>query len=681
MLNHLKLTNFKKHEDKVFNFDKGLVVLKGANENGKSSMLAAILYLWLGARVLGEPLEDVVTYGKDVKTLRVEGSFTVDGVDYAGYRSASGAELTYGNQRVTGQTGVTQFMERLLGAKSDVIRKLMIAEQNSVRGILESDTNAGALIETLADLGVIDTLIDKVKHQRPCGPTVAAESAIAVLQSAIGEVPVEPSDTNVKTAKQAVQLASVHLEAARQEDEHYQLEKSGALSLLEQSRAAQAAYSAVSARQETLRALVAPAPCAYSQEDIATAERYENDNAQMEKARKAFMLKPGTCAPSWNGSAEDLTVHIRCLENTLVSVTEKSNNLKLKRNAKLSLKINEDVCSFCKKDISELPEVAQINSKADLEVKAIDEDLASVQSVYASAKSDLDAAKEVASVHNSNLLKMDRQFWEPLGGPLPVKFKWVGPVISDSVSLSVTSSAMKKLQREYETAVARYDAAQQELLTLTFPELVPEAHCVIARQSIDAASQSAARLKVAQTELQLATSKLSNAETVYTMELREYNAALARREKAQEEVGKAEQVLTDTVFYNQLIKDLQSARAEIRRRLWDSVTSAISVYFSRIRQVETRITQSEDGFLQNGKPVKGLSGSAKDSLGLAVRAALLKTFIPGAPILVVDEPFAACDENREIAALGVLQSLGFPQTILVTHSDLADSMANQLIEL
>ena len=79
--------------------------------------------------------------------------------------------------------------------------------------------------------------------------------------------------------------------------------------------------------------------------------------------------------------------------------------------------------------------------------------------------------------------------------------------------------------------------------------------------------------------------------------------------------------------------------------------------------------------------MKGLSGSAKDTLGLAVRAALSRVFIPGAPLMIVDEPFAACDSVREVAGIGVLAGLGFDQTILVTHSDLADSVADKIIHL
>ena len=74
-----------------------------------------------------------------------------------------------------------------------------------------------------------------------------------------------------------------------------------------------------------------------------------------------------------------------------------------------------------------------------------------------------------------------------------------------------------------------------------------------------------------------------------------------------------------------------------------------------------------------------MSGSTQDALGLSIRMALSKMFLPGFPFLVVDEPFANASANREMAGLGVLAAAGFEQVLLVTHSDLADSMVDHVI--
>lgn len=106
---------------------------------------------------------------------------------------------------------------------------------------------------------------------------------------------------------------------------------------------------------------------------------------------------------------------------------------------------------------------------------------------------------------------------------------------------------------------------------------------------------------------------------------------------------------------------------------------SVSHYFSAIRGTRSVLTRTAEGFSVNGRSVEGLSGSTQDALGLAIRIALSKTFLPGLPLLVLDEPFAGCDEARELAGLGMIAAAGFEQTILITHSDLADALADSLL--
>lgn len=70
-----------------------------------------------------------------------------------------------------------------------------------------------------------------------------------------------------------------------------------------------------------------------------------------------------------------------------------------------------------------------------------------------------------------------------------------------------------------------------------------------------------------------------------------------------------------------------------------------------------------------------------DALGLAIRIALTKTFMPNNDFLILDEPGAACDDEREASMLGLVASCGFEQVLLVTHSTLADAFADNMIVL
>ena len=82
MLRTLTLKNFRKHEDAEFNFTDGLVVVRGANEAGKSTLGEAVLYALFGSSMLRESLDAVVTYDKPESSLKVALTFAIDGVDY-----------------------------------------------------------------------------------------------------------------------------------------------------------------------------------------------------------------------------------------------------------------------------------------------------------------------------------------------------------------------------------------------------------------------------------------------------------------------------------------------------------------------------------------------------------------------------------------------------------------------
>lgn len=682
MLNTLTLKNYRQHEDRTFDFSDDLNVIKGANENGKSTILEALLYLWLGRQgVLAEPLEDVVTYGRDVKELLVRGNFTFEGVEYEMYRSAKGAEIVYGDKRVSGQSATRQFMETLLGAKADVVKKLMIAEQNAVRGILTDDNGAGQLIEDLADLGLIDTYIEKIQAQLPCGPTKGQEASVATLAESIPAIPAPPST-------EALQLAGVNVEASAQELEAAKTTYSELASRAAEAEKVIADAAAHSARREAmqkriaeLEAVKAPDPCQYTEADIAHAEKLEADATWAAKVEAERSKVFGTASDTWSGNEESAVKGLAELRATAKTLRENVADLRAKIVGVKATAINEGVCAFCKEDISKRPEVLQINSEVSSKVSAYEAQVAKLNSSIIAVESDIATVESILAIHRENTRKANPEFWATNSDTLPCVYHWVGPADVSSQTVSVSSSAMRKALAAYRQAFDRYESAQFELKAAEVPAELDKESLLDARAILmeaDAARQAvveAERNKVsADHAYQLA--KLN-----YDKEVEARESAIARQKQARDAYEAAKKTLESMLYNNELIKDLREARSEIRRRLWQSVTATISAYFTRIRRKETVIAQSPDGFTQNGRSVKGLSGSAKDMLGLSLRASLMKTFIPGATMMFTDEPFSGCDADRETAGIGVLASLGFEQTVLVTHSDLADAVAKNLISV
>ena len=109
--------------------------------------------------------------------------------------------------------------------------------------------------------------------------------------------------------------------------------------------------------------------------------------------------------------------------------------------------------------------------------------------------------------------------------------------------------------------------------------------------------------------------------------------------------------------------------------------SVVSHTFTQIRGTDSLVERGPSGFTVNGQAVDDLSGSTIDMLGLAIRLSLSRVFLPNLPFVFLDEVFANCDDSRELAGLSALAASGIPQVLLVTHSDLGDGLAANLVQL
>src|SRR5574344_2184160 len=356
MITSMRLKCFRKHVDREFTFSKGLNVVRAENEAGKSTLMSAILYMLFGTRALGQPLEEVVTYGHSKRELSVEGEFVIDGVEYRVKRSDSGAELTYGKQSVTGQTGVTRFVENLFGASLDTVRKILVAEQNSVRGALDSEAGAGALIESLADLDKIEELVQKIKAQRPCGPTKAAEAVAKSLRDSIPQVCEYPSDEQVLDAEVALSLAEGKFQASKSEHDFRKEVAERAMEELRKIDSELAERGRALSLKAKLESVQHPGEKPWSDSQLAEAAALEADASRAAVVQKQRSVKFKTHEASFDGDAKEGLAQLRRdLEQVQAELSEAREAAQ-----KLAVRlINEGECAFCKKDISALPEVLE----------------------------------------------------------------------------------------------------------------------------------------------------------------------------------------------------------------------------------------------------------------------------------------------------------------------------------
>ncbi len=727
MIHSIHIENFRKHADLTVNFTAGINAIRAQNEAGKTTLLESIAYALFGAQALKEPLDDVVTYGVPVGKLKVDLRLEVAGVDYTIKRGKSGAELTFAGQVVTGQTEVTKFVEKLLGASRDMASKLMLAKQKDLGGALAGGpTAAGQLIEDLAGLDLIDNLVTQISETLPSGNTAAAQASVDSARSRAEpgeEVDLTPLRHAVRDA-----VADVEREKAAHQKLMAQLATldvaAANAALADQARLQRSADVRL-IQTGSLHAALAVAPLVAPAEG-AIAEMRGKVEAQKGIAAAAKLhaeLQALDTSELWDDSLRSLiaavadeevalaaavTAHAAAAESERAIISDHRDAktaFTLKRQQLEGQLIKETSCALCQKDLTDVPEVVRINSTLTSRInnlqmaRAADQD-AEMAALENADKATAAAAKAVAT-SKSQLAQLQcvvrandqiekvyaraEAFITLDPSRVPSAWTWTGPTAEPQDF----AGALAKLELQERQAIADGAARAQkqkqydDLLDASAADAIEMAALEIAEANHTRASASALaglaglaadRLRVCEASQRTAQSALSIEQAL--------QAQIADQvAKAKIELVAAELLLADMQANNALVKKLRAARPQITDKLWAIVLAAVTTYFSDVRGEYSAVTRADGKFKVNGNPASGLSGSAEDVLGLAIRFALTKTFLPSIDFLILDEVAAACDDQRETAMLGLLATAGFKQTILVTHSDLADAFSDNVITL
>lgn len=675
MIKSLMLKNFRKHTDAEFNFSEGLVCVRGQNEAGKTTLAEAILYCLFGSSALRESLDKVVTYDCSESSLKAALVFALDGADYKIVRGKSGAELTYGSQIVTGQRETKLFVERLLGCTAETAKLLMFADQNSVRGVLsKGGTAANGLVETLAQLGVIEELIDKVQAQLPSGNTKAVESQIDVLRAASVEIPEPPSDSEgvaIEAELLTVQALIELAQAAKASED----ELANAYQAVQVSQAVQAERVRLQALQTKIEAelatpLVPPFPLQELEQARTNAATMQEQQRRWTSRQREFP----EIADEWEGTLESANAFKADKEAAIANLQSRRAETKTLLEVAKVRKITEKACAFCKKDLTLVPEVAEINLQADTAIALHTETIKQLDAGIDTCKVELAAIARILDTHNKVLRLID-EYWDA-GSLIPAKPVWIGdaPAQPKLGNLALMEAQWSK----HLTQVSKREMLQENLADIEIPE-VPDVLKDLELLAVEAARVEESCALYEREEALEAQLALANSTYKFETQIREAALAQAAANAA------TLLALTDTkdtmLKHNELIKKLRAARPKIAAEMWGTVLGAVSRYFTQIRGEESAVVRDADGFKVNGRNVEGLSGSTQDALGLAIRMALSKLFLPNVSMLFMDESFSGADRNRERNGVATLAAAGFSQVILVTHSDGPEQIADTLITI
>lgn len=695
MLLSLYLNNFQKHEDLRLDFGSGLHLLKGANEAGKSTLMRAAVYALFGARALPLPLAEMVTWGKPENSLKVELVFRHDGTDYTIRRSKSGAELLADGLRVSGQAEVTSFVERLLGVSASLAAKLMLAQQSTLQGAL-TDGTAVNLIETLADFDLLEVIVDKIQTHYATGNTTALEQQLAAMPK---EAPAEPDTAGLE--EQEMELET-KLDSARKEQEALshqlgELDLSYAKEVLNgigklKVRIADAEDAAKRCTQELAKP--APAPPDKTTEEFNEAfAAWQDANTSWknyEKFQKATSLLKTEAAPVPVGEPG-----LGFMRKSLARSEERWRAAsKLTQQTELAIKLAEQrlitdgTCQWCQTDLTAVPEVAKHN-------ELLIEQLANLRQSLEMAKEDLvEGVQEQTKLARE--LRASEMAYEALSGvpevaveesAVPLGFSWKGPVPTQPQPMDTKPfQHLEQRWKEYHRAMGARESAKESLAVAehnisTFRGRLEDLPEDAARETLTMAQALEQQIKANRAKQDRLHADLDSIHLLLQVSDARYKEALKHWRMSQEQAQRLQETLSDTRFNNHVVKRVREVRPEVAARLWAVVLQSVSQLFSAVRGVPSTVVRQGSDFLVDGHSAKSLSGSTLDSLGLAIRIGLVKTFLPSVRFLLIDEPAAGMDDQREAAMLALLSTCDLEQVIMITHSNQADAFATNITEI
>ena len=676
MIESLELTNFMSVAYVKHTFSPGLNVLRGANEAGKSTRFLAVAYALWGARALPDSLENTVTWGQPVSSLKVCLQFTLGGVIYTIVRTRAGAALAGSDNTLSeGQAEVTAQVERLTGASAATGLMTLLTHQGGLQASLDS----ASLIEKLSNTSLLDQLITAVGDAYPSGNTKQLEIELAK------EI-VKPAELS---GAESIAVSNCEVELALAQG--CVAEAEAKLSSLKPALAI--ASNLLALRTETERTIKdlqrrlkprLPEPLRPAEprtlEELQELRIRAADAERMKKAYAIFYSLSKNCQDGSLAWFRDrlarTTEHYKKIDGEL-------SKLYNKRTAVEATGIWDDSCALCGKLLTDVPEVVQINAKVKLTLAMFDSEIAVVTKELADCSkriSEFETLIRSAEIVTASLPTLidycsidyeytpPRVYWTAIL-PEEVPTENFDKLITE---LHANRSWYVKTLAEVTAHNDQCSAIEKELAGLTVPDTAEAEKTIEAGRELRSEFDNANFcVLTASRNLTDASHILDKAQSVFNAQMEAYTSALSSREKLLTLLGEYRE-------NNALIAKLKALKPVIAKSLWSLVLLSVSTVFSQLRGVQSVVTRDADGFLIDGKRARSYSGSTKDILGLAIRITLQKTFLPNLTFCLLDEPAAAADAVREEAMLAALSRVDFAQVILVTHSDLADTFAQSV---
>lgn len=686
MINALELKNFKRHETLSLNFTEGLNVIRAANEAGKSTIYNAIGYAFWGSRALPLSLDETVTWGKPVSALEVKLLFTHVGQQFKIVRRKAGAELTSPGLIVSGQAEVTAFVEKLLGVSSAVGEATLMTSQGQLQSGL--DSSAVALIEKLSNMSLIDSVMGKIQDTLPCGNTKLIESILS------GYAELKRPEFSHMEEENAVALASVAVSdlsdllnnqlfaIEREREPALKLE-----ALMERIGKQTLRHDDLARRLDRAKREIKPLPEPLSGLTIFELEALKVEQQENSKKSKAYSLFVDLQVFGVTVASAEFDTRLQQLNDEFALTRKDKQGLATKHAVVKASGIYQDSCALCGLALKDVPEVVKVNLRVETELAQIQKQLDHLTYRETCITESLKAVQEVLAADRvtENLSKQCEEYVTLDKSVRPYEASWTSslPVEFSTEDYAGLIRTRITAEKDRDRLVASVEEAEKLVKRLEL-----ELASLVVGEAPESASAQLEGFRKLHSDMQILKAKSNDAENARDMAIERLSSAkklearaLEQHQKDLEAKLKAEASYEEMFFNNELIKKLRTARPIVARELWGMVLQGVSQVFSQIRGVQSVVTRSDDKFLIDGKLSAAYSGSTKDSLGLAIRIMLQKTFLGTVDFVLLDEPAAGADETREADMIASVTRAGYAQVLLVTHSEVADVFATNVITL
>jgi DNA repair exonuclease SbcCD ATPase subunit len=712
MLVRLKLENFRKAVSEETIFTPGINLFRGVNEAGKTTRLEAISYALFGSRSLRTPLEQCVTWGTDVKKLRVTLVLTAGGVKHTFTRSKSGAEVRLNDSDspfVTGQTEVSNFAASLLGADASTANSLLMASQNRLRGALEEGPKAlSQMIEDLAGFDTFDRILEAASKKLALGSASLLEAQLKgaenTLAAATANLPAKPDEDAHALSLKALEAKAAAIEASlpslrelaktavnrwQEASDIYLRKRVMAGKVDELLRNVGQAQDQVSILTKNTDKVVDVGQIEVLKARIVEAEGH----AARVAAYIQFLSIPE--GPVWKGDKSSFDMCRNICQTKISQLEKEAIQLRFDVKTLNSQRFDSTTCSKCGQALPDIDNIVATNT-------AIDKKLVEIATLLAANEVNLALeTKDRGRFNNieAHAKRLESIYKKLIGYCLfdddqyPARAVWDGTkpdgFAPDVSLLRQQLTAVEAEVKALETSRAQLAWAKEQLDKIV--RMYNEAEIVL-REFVAPSDDDTLALttdkdkalgdvSIAEGEAYLIRHKAVELDREFQVAVRMWDMAKERVNDANKTIEACKADLASLGFNNALVAKLRKIRPVIANKLWNTVLASVSVMFSQMRKEESWVTKDSGGFKVNGQAVESLSGSTLDILGLSVRCALLRTFLPQCGLLVLDEPCASMDDGRTESLLGFLKSVGFQQTLLVSHEEVSESVADNLIQL